>query len=430
MTLTVARSAVADKYWLGDLVRAATEQIPFYRAHLENADTSTLVSTPTFNKRMTAGYGQFPLTTGGPTGAYRVMATSGTTGERLYVAFGRADWERCGRWLEHVGRQVALSSHDVLLNTHCYGLWVGGPVLDLLAQRSGACVVPLGPAAPAGVLHVLRGGVGTAISATPSYLRRVIEAAEASGFDLRATGLRVGFIGAEAAEPALRLKLLSHLPPGFRWVELYGLTETCGPSVACAPDPDVAELTVNTGDFRFEVLQLDADVPVSFGEVGELTITTLNADCRTPLIRYRTRDLVRVAGGEPSATSAISQILGRADDALKIGGILMYPSAVADILAEMLPATSEWRGVVYRDGLDDEMLIEVEAEPEMCDAIEVAFDERIGLSVAVVPAERGSLARSFEKTRRVVFETAEMSAETRAALLRATGRESRRSTCG
>jgi phenylacetate-CoA ligase len=427
MTLAVDASDIGEKYWLDELIRGATARVPFYRDHLANADTSSLRSLPSFNKRMAASYGRFPLTAGGPTGAYRVMATSGTTGDRMYVAFGRGDWERVGGWLENVGRRVGLTSDDVLLNTHCYGLWVGGPVLDLLAQRSGACVVPLGPAAPSGVLHLLRGDVGTAISATPSYLRRIIETAEASGFDLAATGLRLGFIGAEAAEPALRRKLLSHLPKGFRWIELYGLTETCGPSAAFAPDPDIAELTLNTTDFRFEVLDLRADVPASSGEVGELTITTLNADSCTPLIRYRTRDLVRVAAGDAAAPTRICQILGRADDALKIGGVLMYPSAVADIVSGMLPSTAEWRGVVRRHGPDDELLIEAEAEPTVCEALEAAFDERIGLNVTVISAERGTLTRSFEKTRRVVIESAGESAVSGEG---ATGmRTGRRSKC-
>ena len=185
--------------WIGELVEAATAGVSFYRDHLAGEDASTLSSLPSFDKRMTAGYGHFPLSAGGASGAYRVVATSGTTGERLYVAFDRADCDRVGTWLAHVGRRVGLSSRDVLLNTHCYGLWVGGPVLDLLAHRTDACVVPLGPVPPAGVMHMLAGGVGTAISATPSYLRRLIEAAEATGFDLAGTGLRLGFMGAETA---------------------------------------------------------------------------------------------------------------------------------------------------------------------------------------------------------------------------------------
>jgi phenylacetate-coenzyme A ligase PaaK-like adenylate-forming protein len=242
MAVIPAHPAATKRSDVAKVVRSASDAIAFYRDHLAGADPCDLAALPTFDKHATAGYGRFPLTAGGPTGAHRVVSTSGTTGDRLYLAFERTDRERVGSWLEAVGGRVGLASTDVLLNTHCYGLWVGGPVLDLLADSAGACVVPLGPGAPAGVLHMLAGGVGTAISATPSYLRRLIEAAEAGGFDLSATGLRLGFIGAEPAKPALRRKLVSRLPAGFRWVELYGLTETLGPSVGFGPDPDVAEL--------------------------------------------------------------------------------------------------------------------------------------------------------------------------------------------
>lgn len=389
---------------LRDLAAMAVGRIPFYRDHLDGADTSVLGAVPTFTKHHTAGYGQFPLSAGGAAGAYRVVATSGTTGDRLYVAFDRTDWDRVGAWLQKVGQMAGLSRSDVLLNTHCYGLWVGGPILDLLAHRAGACVVPLGPTSPAGVLHMLAGKVGTAISATPSYLRRLIEAAQAADFDLTGTELRLGFIGAETAEPALRRKLLSRLPSGFRWVELYGLTETFGPSVACAPDPGVPELELNTDDYHAEVLDLSADVPAELGAVGELTLTSRKPS-RSPLIRYRTRDLVRVTAGDPAAPSRISQILGRADDALKIGGVLMYPTAVANIITGMLPPSAEWRAVVRRRGLDDELVLEAEAAPELCRAVEDAFQERAGLTVTVNPAGRDTFTRSREKTRRVVVDT-------------------------
>jgi phenylacetate-CoA ligase len=406
-TPTQARPA-ADYAWLHDQVDHAIAHIPFYRDHLAAAaaaaaDPSRLAGLPTFDKRATAGYGQFPISAGGPTGAYRVVATSGTTGDRLFIAFDRTDWDRVGDWLEQVGYRVGFAGTDVLLNTHCYGLWVGGPILDLLTHRAGGCVVPLGPTSPAGVLHMLTGGVGTAISATPSYLRRLIEAAETAGVDLRRTGLRFGFIGAEAAEPALRHKLLSRLPDGFRWVELYGLTETFGPSVAFAPDPEVPELELNTGDFQVEVLSLDADTPAEPRAVGELALTSRKPS-RSPLIRYRTRDLVRVTDGTADAPTRISQILGRADDALKIGGVLMYPTAVADIITGMLPPAAEWRGVVRRRGLDDELVLQAEASAELCEAVEVAFQERVGMDVTVVPTDGAALARSREKTRRIVIE--------------------------
>lgn len=419
MALMTPHGATAEKIHVSELARWAASVIPFYRDHLADVRTYDLQSLPSFDKHATAGYGSFPLTAGGPAGAQRVFATSGTTGDRLYVAFERSDHERVGNWLEAVGERAGLASADVLLNTHCYGLWVGGPVLDLLAYRAGACVVPLGPGSPSGVLHMLNSGVGTAISATPSYFRRLIEVAEATSFDLTATGLRLGFVGAELAEPSLRRKLLSRMPKGFRWVELYGLTETFGPSVAFGPDPGIAELELNIGDFHVEVLGFDADRPVPAGEVGELTLTSRRFS-RTPLIRYRTKDLARVTAGSADAPTKISRILGRADDALKIGGVLMYPTAVAEIVTGLLPPSAEWLGTVRRHGHDDELVLEVEADEELCEAVEVAFAERVGLEVTVIAAEAAALARSHEKTRRILIEVADPAAP----------RPGRRSSCG
>jgi 4-hydroxyphenylpyruvate dioxygenase len=391
--------------WIGELVRRARKRIPFYRDHLAGADPSNLASLPTFDKSMTAEYGRFPLSADGAHGAPRVLATSGTTGERLYVSFDQGEWNRTANWLEKVGRQVGLNSDDVLLNTHCYGLWVGGPALDLLANRCGAGLVPLGPAAPSIVLQLLADRIGTAISATPSYLRRLIETAHATGFDLTRTSLRVGFIGAEAAESSLRSKLLAQLPEGFMWVELYGLTETGGPAVAFAPDPAVPELKVNTQDFLIEVLDLAADRPLALGDVGELTITTRRPNGRSPLIRYRTRDLVRATAGEPSAPTRISRILGRRDDSLKIGGILVYPSAVAEIMSQFMPATAEWRAQIIRHEPDDQLVVEAEASPDLCQAVKLAFQERVGVSLTVTSIQADTLARSREKTQRLLIDS-------------------------
>lgn len=386
----------------------ATTRVPFYRDHLAGAEPSGLPSLPSFDKAMLAGRGRFPISAGGPQkiwGAHRVFSTSGTMGDRLCVALDRHDWDRVGAWLEGVGRGAGVGPGDVLLNTHCYGMWVGGPALDLLAHRTGACLVPVGPDDPARVLEFLADGVGTAISATPSYLRRLVEAADAAGFDLARTGLRLGFIGAEPAEQPLRDKLLSRLPGGFHWIELYGLTETGGPSVAFAPDPSVAELTLNVDGFCIEVLDPELDVPVPFGEVGELTITSRWADSRTPLVRYRTRDLVRATAGSPAAPTRISRILGRVDHSLKICGVLVYPSSVAEIVTGLLPPSAEWHAVVRRQGEDDELLVEAEASSHVCRAIEEAFRDRLGLCVPVHPNPGDTLERSRAKTRRILVES-------------------------
>jgi phenylacetate-CoA ligase len=83
----------------------------------------------------------------------------------------------------------------------------------------------------------------------------------------------------------------------------------------------------------------------------------------------------------------------------------MYPNAVANILTGMLPPSAEWRAVVRRRGLDDELILEAEATPALCRAVEDAFQERVGLTVTVIPTDGDAFVRSREKTRRVVVDT-------------------------
>jgi phenylacetate-CoA ligase len=152
-----------------------------------------------------------------------------------------------------------------------------------------------------------------------------------------------------------------------------------------------------------EVLETHSDMPVPSGVVGELTLTTRRTSCRTPLLRYRTRDLVRGTPDRWGDVTHLSPILGRVDDSLKIGGVLMYPSAVAEVVTAVLPATAEWRAVVRRRGEDDELLLEVEGSTDLCRALVRAFDERIGMHVTASPFTTDSAPeRSREKTRRLV----------------------------
>lgn len=282
---------------------------------------------------------------------------------------------------------------------------MGGSALDLIAKRNGCGLIPLGTGAILTGLEFLEEGIGTAISITPTGLRRLLELAHEHNVNLKKTNLRFGFIGAERAEDAFRQKVMADLPDGFSWIELYGLTETGGPSIAFGSDQGVAELELNTHDYVVEILNPQIDQQVPFGEIGELTLTTRRTNGRTPLIRYRTRDLVRAVAGTAEVPTRISRILGRVDEALKFGGILVYPSAIAEIMSEFTPARSEWRAWVQELKPDHKLLIEAETSPQQCQLIRKAFRNRLGLDLSVISTEDGVLERDFRKTQHILIES-------------------------
>jgi len=77
------------------------------------------------------------------------------------------------------------------------------------------------------------------------------------------------------------------------------------------------------------------------GVEGELVYTSLNRECQ-PLIRFRTRDHVRVTQTQCGCgrTGFCIRCIGRTDDMLIISGVNVYPSAVRDVVSTLAPDTT------------------------------------------------------------------------------------------
>ncbi|MCP3911687.1 MAG: phenylacetate--CoA ligase [Actinomycetia bacterium] len=349
-----------------ELIVRARREVPFY-ADIHSGITSTaLADQPTCTKGDLTGFGPLPLSGRPLSDMAWVSATSGTTGPRLFIGYSYADWEAIGQQYTHIAEALGVTPDDVLMNTHGAGLWIGHPSLNELAHAAGAGIVPVGPTNAEQVITWLQDLPITLISATPSFMRVLVETAEGAGIDLSSLPLRMGLLGGEGSSTELRRQVVASLPDHFRWQDMYGSTETAGPILAFG-DPTTritTALNVNTDYFVVELLKPDADEPVEPGELGEMTLTT---PYRTgsPLIRYRTRDLTSAIVGERgiSGLPLAQPLLGRIDDAVKVRGALVYPSAVEDLVVKALPTGAEWRIVLTREvGGNDIMTIQVELD--------------------------------------------------------------------
>lgn len=396
--------AVGDRAEIvAQLVERVTATIPFYTAHLDGCDARDFTLLPTSSKNMFTGWGRHPL--GEPRGhAARYCATSGTTGPRMLVGFSGNDWDRVRHCLARRGRMIGLGAADLVANTHGYGLWIGGPALDLVARGAGAGLLPIGPGNTDQLIGWLAEMPITAMSATPSFMRYLTERIRAESIDTTEWGRRMGLIGGEGATLALRDEVTSSLGPGWGWQELYGSSEIGGPTLGWSPpqDPRCGRLLIDTDEFVVELLHPDRDEPVPAGELGEITITTPYREV-DPLIRYRTRDLAVALPDvhDPSGFPSISQIVGRVDDALKVRGALVYPSAIEAVIVQHCADGSEWRIVLEREpGHLDTLTIVVEHDDpdanDLADHVHHAISVRPTLEV-VAP---GSLARFEGKASR------------------------------
>jgi phenylacetate-CoA ligase len=130
------------------------------------------------------------------------------------------------------------------------------------------------------------------------------------------------------------------------------------------------------------------------------------------MIRYRTRDITRITTAPCDCGRThlrILRITGRNDDMLIIRGVNVYPSQVEAVIVGRPQLAPHYQLVVTREGILDEVRIEVEAQPgvdratytgmarELAHAVKV----QCGISSAVTILDAGSVARSQGKAVRV-----------------------------
>ncbi len=131
--------------------------------------------------------------------------------------------------------------------------------------------------------------------------------------------------------PAVRARL-SELWPGVKIIDHHGMTEV-GPVSWQHPERPRFLHVLETA-YLAEVIDPKSEQPVPAGTPGELVLTTLGR-LGTPLIRYRTGDLVKVATDPPPEVAHLALdggILGRTDDMIIVRGVNVYPSAVESVV--------------------------------------------------------------------------------------------------
>ena len=336
----------------------------------------------------------------------RVHASSGTTGKPTVVGYTRKDLDT---WSSLMARSLACAGvrpGDVVHNAYGYGLFTGGLGAHYGAERLGATVVPVSGGGTERQVQLIMDLRARVLCATPSYALNIAEVAEREGVDLRASALQIGVFGAEPWSEAMRREIEERL--GLRAVDVYGLSEIMGPGVA-------VECRAQSGlhgwedHFLFEIIDPESGKPAPEGSSGELVITTLTKQA-LPKLRYRTRDVTRVARGRCDCGRThlrIQRITGRNDDMLIIRGVNVYPSQIEAVLVGLPGLAPHYQLVLERRGAMDELTVEVECSSRQKDSSETVkavahhIKSRIGVTAAVVLKQPGQVPRSQGKAVRV-----------------------------
>ena len=271
----------------------------------------------------------------------RIYSTSGTTGTPSYIPLTSGDLEN---WLTTSMRTYAASgiaAGERIVTTFSAGPFVAGAVLAAF-ERLGLSHVPVGTGNTERLLRAVELLRPEAVALTPSYAAYAIEAAAERGLDLAGSSVRRVLVAGEpgGGEPAFRAKLeqgwgarvTEAMGVGDIGVSLFGeCEERRGMHLGAEGFVHVELIDPRTGEA----------LPLEDGAEGELVLTHLRHRA-APLLRFRTRDHVRVATSpcRCGRTGPRIRCVGRTDDMLIVRGVNVFPSAVRQVVGAFAPQVS------------------------------------------------------------------------------------------
>jgi len=338
----------------------------------------------------------------------RIHASSGTTGKPTVVGYTKNDIDV---WADCMARSIRASGTrpgDVVHVAYGYGLFTGGLGAHYGAERLGCTVVPVSGGMTARQVTLIEDFSASTIMVTPSYMLSILDEYRAQGLDPRKSPLDVGIFGAEPWTNAMRAEIEGAFD--MHAVDIYGLSEVIGPGVAneCVETKD--GLHVWEDHFYPEVIDPETGKVLPDGEKGELVFTSLTKEA-FPVIRYRTRDLTRLLPGTARSMRRMEKITGRSDDMMILRGVNVFPTQIEEQILAIEGLAPHFQIELMRQGRLDEMIVHVEAmaahaaeAARAANAVQLGsrIKEIVGVTVRVIVAEPGGVARSQGKAVRIV----------------------------
>jgi phenylacetate-CoA ligase len=280
-----------------------------------------------------------------PSGLARIFMSPGP----IYEPEGRrADYWHASRTLFAAGFRAG----DIVLNCFSYHLTPAGSMFDTGLQHLGCAVIPGGVGQTELQARAIADLEPSGYVGTPSFLKLILE--KCDELSLPSTSIRRALVSGEAFLPPVRAFLRERAIEGF---QAYG-TADLG---MVAYETEAREGLVMNEEMILEIVRPGTGDPVPEGEVGEVVVTTFNADY--PLLRFATGDLSAVLPGPSPCGRTNVRIkgwMGRADQATKVRGMFVHPHQVAEVLRRH--ALGKGRLVIENEAGEDRMTLRVERE--------------------------------------------------------------------
>jgi phenylacetate-CoA ligase len=318
----------------------------------------------------------------------RFCQTSGTSGHPLHWLDTAESWSwMLGNW-DRVYQAADITAKDHIFFAFSFGPFLGFWTAFEAATRMGALAIPGGGMRTAVRLRTILETRATVLCCTPTYAIHLGEAAVEEKIDMNAARVRRIIVAGEPGGSIAATRThIEKLWPGARVVDHHGMTETGPVSYGCPVRAGV--LHVIESSYIAEVID------------GELILTNLGR-IGSPLIRYRTGDVVNAVRGQCACGSSDialeGGILGRTDDMVVVRGVNIYPAAVEEVLRS--EGVTEYRVEVRSERALTQLHIQVEGESGASGRLESALTNAFSLRIPVSSVPAGSLPRFEAKAKR------------------------------
>ena len=339
----------------------------------------------------------------------RFHRTSGSTGRPLVILDRADDWAWWLRTWQFVLDAAGIETGTAVFMAFSFGPFIGFWSANDACLSRGCRVVPGGGMSTAARLELIQSAKCSVLFSTPSYTLHLAEEAEQRGIDATQLGIQKIFVAGEPGgsipsirkriETAFNASVFDHV--GATEVGPWGMGTVDGKAIQVIEHEFIAEFLPcqwNPGESSTSKNENRNSI-----RPMELVLTCLGRE-GAPALRYRTGDIVKPCYEHDEANGFVrleGGVIGRTDQMLTIRAVNVFPSSIEAILYG-IPEVVEFRLIASRNGAMDELTIEVEDSLHQPSRIVDLLDRRLGLRVAVVDVETGSLPRSIDKAKRFV----------------------------
>ncbi|HEY8439930.1 MAG TPA: AMP-binding protein [Xanthobacteraceae bacterium] len=266
---------------------------------------------------------------------------------------------------------------DIVHNSFAYHLTPGAFIMEAGAHALGCVVIPGGIGNTEQQIEAIAQFGPSGYAGTPDFLKILLDTAAKTGKDV--SSLKRGLVSGAALPSSLRQELAS------RGVDVLQCYATADLGVI-AYESEAREGMIVNEKLVVEIVRPGTGEPVTAGEVGEVVVTSFNADY--PMIRLATGDLSAVLSDASKCGRTNMRIagwMGRADQTTKVKGMFVHPGQVNEI-ARRHPELRRVRLVVTRAGEQDTMTLFAE-----CAAATADLQAAVSATVQALTKLRGQV---------------------------------------